>query len=537
MKREIRVLAVCLVALLLLSMTIRAESSRAAASDYAGRKTNLVVSYTRYEWWIIRWAGNTILCQLFTDHEGLPESKEILKTCGSPVHAEWKNTPPCDLSKQNSDPASCLGVYLFLVSSEPAEKTIQVDLPPPAVWLELSGCTPTFPENICPQIPSLRLTGEEPLPNEQIIAIHAILNEQPFNCEGAICEIPLRPTLRTGMTLEFWADSSFGDSSQHFTALVRVIDTGVSPSPGGGGWYVDILSSQWRGRPLATCAQTWQAFPPFGGPPPWLSTPEIPELLASEEPYAFLAGRLISAGVVDASGCSDGGILKNGYANACGLEKALPKVLEWQNQFDARIIEVAQKTGVPAQMLKNLIAQESQFWPGMFNSSHLGLGHLTERGVEALLLWNPSFFNQFCPLILDESACEQGYLYLSEPQRAILRGALANQAKADCPECPVGIDLANANINIQLLAQTLLANCEQVAQIVFNATSQIPGEVSSYEDLWRFTVANYHAGPGCVSFALYNAADEGDQIDWKNVSQYFTPACQGVVDYVEQIAK
>jgi hypothetical protein len=339
------------------------------------------------------------------------------------------------------------------------------------------------------------------------------------------------------MTLEFWADSSFGDSSQRFTGLIRVIDTGVSPAPGGGGWYVDVLSSQWRGRRLSSCSQTWQAFPPIGGPPAWLSTPDIPELLATEEPYAFLAGRLISAGLVEAGGCPNNGVLANGYADACGLEKALPQVLEWQNQFDARIIEVARETGIPAQLLKNLIAQESQFWPGMFNSDHLGLGHLTEQGVEPLLLWNPSFFDQFCRLVLEESACERGYLYLEETERALLRGALASQAKADCTTCPTGIDLANANLNIGLLAQTLLANCEQVAQVVFNATDAIPGEVSGYEDLWRFTLANYHAGPGCLSYALYSAADLGDPLEWEGITQYFTPVCQGVESYVNQISK
>jgi hypothetical protein len=146
----------------------------------------------------------------------------------------------------------------------------------------------------------------------------------------------------------------------------------------------------------ASCANL-AGFPPIGGPPAWLTTPEIPELLATEEPFAFLAGRLIASKLVDASGCPNEGLLANGYADACGLEKALPAVMEWQNQFDTQIMEVAQATGVPAQLIKNLFAQESQFWPGMFNSDHLGLGHLTEQGVEAILLWNPSFWSNLPP--------------------------------------------------------------------------------------------------------------------------------------------
>jgi len=56
-----------------------------------------------------------------------------------------------------------------------------------------------------------------------------------------------------GSTIEFWADSSYGDSSEHYTAMVRVVDSGVSPAPGGSGWYVDVISTQWVGEPLGGC--------------------------------------------------------------------------------------------------------------------------------------------------------------------------------------------------------------------------------------------------------------------------------------------
>jgi hypothetical protein len=125
-----------------------------------------------------------------------------------------------------------------------------------------------------------------------------------------------------------------------------------------------VISSQWQGNEIATCAEIWQAFPPVGGVPDWLSTPEDPAFLASEEPYSYLAGRLIAEGVVDASSCPSGGLLSNGYADNCGLEVAMPEVIEWQNQFDDQIMDVALNSKVPAQLLKNLFALESQFWPG-----------------------------------------------------------------------------------------------------------------------------------------------------------------------------
>lgn len=508
-----------------------AASVRAEDEEPRRRVTTLMVDTVQYEWWLLRWENSYLLCQIYVDHDGLPTNEDVLRSCGTNAYNEWLTTPAC---QDPSAAESCAGLYLYYVSQKPVQEAIEVELQPPSVELSLSDCVPSVPENLCPNIPKLLLTGVEPLPNEEIIAIQYVMREQAYTCPGGTCEIQLTPTTMGGITIEFWADSSFGDSSAHYTAQVRVVDSGVVGNPG---WYVDILSTQWRGRELLSCAQTWESFPPLGGPPLWLTTPEIPELLASTEPYYFLAGRLISQGIVDATGCPDGGLLPNGYADECGLEKALPEVEAWQNQFDTRILEVANQTGVPAQLMKNLFAVESQFWPGRFNSEHLGLGHITDNGAEVLLLWNTSFFEQFCPLVLDGSVCSAGYLQLSAEEQAILRGALASRARTDCVDCPAGIDLSSANNSIDLFAQTLLANCTQVSQEVFNATREIPGSVSTYEDLWKFTVANYHAGPGCLSYALYSADASGDPMDWEHVSQYFTPICQGVVDYVNQIAR
>jgi hypothetical protein len=260
--------------------------------------------------------------------------------------------------------------------------------------------------------------------------------------------------------------------------------------------------------------------------------------MASGEAYYYLAGRLIANGVVNGASCPSGGLLPNGYADTCGLELARPLVESWQNQFDARIIRAAKDTGVPAQLMKNLFAQESQFWPGVFRvQNEFGLGQITDNGAETVLMWNPDFFNKFCPLVLSQDACAGGYLGLNSTEQAMLRGALAIQAKADCPNCPTGIDLNNVDFSMTLFANTLRANCEQVTQIIQNAAKQSPGSVSSYEDLWRYTIANYHAGPGCLSYAINVAWTSTGALDWSQVSSNFTPACQGVIPYVENIAR
>jgi hypothetical protein len=241
---------------------------------------------------------------------------------------------------------------------------------------------------------------------------------------------------------------------------------------------------------------------------------------------------------VDVSECPSGGLSPNGYADVCGLEKARPVVEDWQNQFDNRINEVANETGIPAQLMKNLFAQESQFWPGMFRVPYeFGLGQITDKGADAIFIWNPTFFQQFCPLILSDEACEVGYLGLTEKNQGIIRGALALQARADCKDCPEGIDLTNVNFTVSLFANTLLANCAQISRTIYTATNMMAGRIATYEDLWRFTIANYHAGPGCVSFAIHQAWGFTEQLAWQEVATRFTEPCIGVVPYVDEITR
>jgi hypothetical protein len=539
MEKLIRLFRMCFVCLFIIIGFFRTGMVRAAdnPTEEVVRKATIVISYTRYEWWLLSWSDNQIICQVFIDHEGWPTAEEVLTDCGGAIYNQWLATQSCTGLDQGSlPPSGCTGLYLYYVGSAPAQKEIVVNLPPPQVYVTLSGCSPVAPENLCPTIPKLHFVGDEPLPNQQITAIHVKMDGVETTCQGSICDIQLLPTNMSGSSVEFWADSSFGDSSTIFTALVRVIDSGVSATPTSGGWYVDVISTQWQGNEIATCAQVWQAFPPVGGVPDWLSTPEDPAFLATEEPYSYLAGRLIAEGVVDASSCPSGGLLSNGYADNCGLSIAMPEVIVWQNQFDDQIIQVANDTKVPAQLLKNLFAQESQFWPGVFRTpSEFGLGQITDNGADALLLWNSSFYNQFCPLILAEDTCDVGYIKLDPNDQAILRGALATSADADCENCEYGIDLTTVDTSITLAAHSLLANCEQVAQIVYNGTGQIAGEVSSYEELWKYTIADYHVGPGCLSYAVYTSWAAHATMDWGHISTYLTDPCETVIPYVTEI--
>jgi hypothetical protein len=509
------------------------------------RYTTMLVNFTQYEWWLVGREDNEINCAFWADHAGLPTDNDIISACGTSMYNVWKfKSPPCD----KTDITSCKGFYLLPTRKRQAKKEVPVKLPAPEVFASIENCEPDL-DGWCTTQPSLILTGSEPLPNESIIGIHGLAGTDPFTCKGDRCEFKLNETKPEGVRLTFWAYSTYGDSTEMYDALMRVVveQGGERLTPR---WHVDVLSSQWLGQPAASCSQVWETFPPTEGLPEWLTTPNNSYELRSNIPYAYLAGNLISQGVVNVSACKDKGLLPGGSASPCGLKAAKRVVEEWQNRFDDLIYQVAGDTEVPAQLLKNLFSRESQFWPGVFrNGGDIGLGQLTEGGADTALLWNPSFYRQFCPLVLDKQICEthiysegiKGDTYhpaLSAKQRALLRGALVHSVDASCDNCPLGLDLSRADFSVGIFAHTLLANCEQAGNIIRKVTGDAPGVSASYEDMWRFTLINYNAGPGCLADAMQAAYDSGAfPLDWNTVSSNLSEGCQGAISYVDDISK
>ncbi len=485
--------------------------------------------YTSYEWWLTGWADNQVACSIKVDHEGAPTGGEIYTVCGATLYNKWSATKPCETAED--DPAACQGYYLVFFNSEPAQREVGVSLPPPVVWVTLDGCAPYNSTFRCDVLPTLVLTGEEPLDGEYITNLAGRVDGTAFTCDP-VCQVDLAPTDDDGLYLEFWANSSYGDSSVLFEARVRVA---VSDDPADQSWYVDVLSTQWRGAPLAGCSQTWKAFPPVGGVPLWLSTPLRAEDLATNIPYEYLAANLIKQGVADASACTDGGLDEDGLVSPCGLESARSAVDNWQNRFDGLIFSAAQETGIPAQVLKNIFSRESQFWPAMtFGHSEAGLGQMTDGGADTTFLWNQPFYEQFCPSVLDSAACRRGYAHLNSAQQDTLRSALVGSVDAFCPDCPLGIDLDRAEKSVGIFAETLLANCQQTGMVI--DLNNIKDKPVAYEDLWRFSLVNYNAGPGCLGLAVNDTSSRDEPLDWEHVSSHLTPACQGAFDYVTDVS-
>lgn len=496
----------------------------------------IAVEYTAYEWQLLTWKAKKFACSVIVDHEGMPLPGEVYSDCGETIYQKWITQPPCVIREYKN----CEGYYAVLIGSQVKEKEIAMQLAPASAWISIEGCepVPSASTNICETQPTLVITGQEPLPNESIIKIAGAYDGQSFDCdENNVCKFRIPETDEDGVTVNFWSYSTYGDSSPVFTAEVRV-QQAEEGDPDQLYWYVDVLSSQWQGSAVATCSDSWGVFPPVGGAPEWLSTPTQSEGLSSDIPYTYLAANLILQGAVDASACTDGGLAAGNVVNQCGLEKSRDAVKEWQNQFDELILTTSKETGVPARLIKNLFARESQFWPGIYQAGgDAGLGQLTENGADTTLFWNPSFYNQFCPLVMDASICGAGYMNLDEADQIALRSALVGSVNATCEECPLGLDLTQADFSISVFAHTMIANCEQAGQVVYNYTGTSPGDAASYEDLWKFTLVNYNAGGGCLAEALTNVTGRGLKLTWENVFPYLTGACSGAVDYVNDISK
>jgi len=499
------------------------------------RFTVLTVEYQAYEWQLATWKYQKPVCTLIIDHEGMPLPGEVYRDCGEAIFKKWIVQKPC-IAKNK---ATCTGYYVYPSDSYMEEKEIPLELEAASAWISLEDCEPvaSTSTNICENKPTLVITGLEPLEDQSIIRIEGTYNGEPFDCSGDTCKFQIIETGEEGIPVEFWSYSTYGDSSIVYSARVRVqkVEEG---DPDQLYWYADILSSQWQGQSVATCADSWDIFPTVGGPAEWLTTPTQSEELSSDIPYTYLAANMIQQGLADASACPDGGLPPGGGVNQCGLEKSRPAVIEWQNQFDELILTTALETAIPARLLKNLFARESQFWPGVYRGAQdVGLGQLTENGADTTLFWNDAFYEQFCPMVYPEDACGDGYMSLDEEAQIELRRALVESVNATCEDCPLGFDLEQAGFSVTVFAHTMIANCKQAGQVVQNYTDETPGTVASYEDLWKFTLVNYNAGGGCLAEGITHALGEDLELNWGNVSPFLKGACFGAVDYVNDISQ
>ena len=189
--------------------------------------------------------------------------------------------------------------------------------------------------------------------------------------------------------------------------------------------------------------------------PDWLYTPAQSSDLATDEPYLYLAGKLLQAGLASAPNCPYNGLLPNGFASPCGLEAARPQVTDWQNRFDEAIYKSSVENAVPANLLKRIFAQESQFWLGQSaDNQHFGIGQITEGGIDPLFLSYPDYYKLVCTDVLSAETCKSKYAELSDQNKALIRGYfLRTVIDASCPDCAEKYDSEKAQETDRYLRQ------------------------------------------------------------------------------------
>jgi len=248
----------------------------------------------------------------------------------------------------------------------------------------------------------------------------------------------------------------------------------------------------------------------------WLYAPESADQLYTEEPYFFLAGQLIANKAVDASICPSGGLMYNGYANACGMATALPTVIIVQNMPNEPILQAWKEVGVPPVLLKQLIRRESQFWPSLYTTGEndyfyayeYGYGHITPIGMQNALQWNHDLYAKVC------SVSDVNCAYNLDIVNQVLYSL-----NATCDTCKYGINPNLVNYSVDILAEAVLGHCYQTSQLVFNATEWHPSMVVDYATIWKLTLMNYTAGPQCVFDTIASTFEITDgPMDWSEIS-------------------
>ena len=267
--------------------------------------------------------------------------------------------------------------------------------------------------------------------------------------------------------------------------------------------------------------------------PEWLKTSTADKNLATSNRYDILAGQLLKHGLVDGSTCPASGLNKDGSPNACGLQVAQVMVITWQNQYDHAIGSASQRYNLPSSVLKAVIAVESQFWPAPdWTKGEIGLGQMTEFGADLVLMWRPEFYQGVCRQVFGDKGCGTAYMFQDLQTQRLLRGQVLKNIDVTCPRCTYGVDFEKGELAVLLLAEILNASCSQFARTIAMATGHSPDALMSYEDFWRFSLANYHSGSGCMYQALRRS---GNPTSWAAIAAGFPPACLSGSAYIRRI--
>ena len=146
---------------------------------------------------------------------------------------------------------------------------------------------------------------------------------------------------------------------------------------------------------------------------------------------------------------------------------------------------------------------------------------MTADGVDMLLLWNTHYYLKNCLLLFGEGICSSGYGSMYEYQQVLMRKVI--------------LDKIGTAEEIDVLAALLLASAAQSGQMVLNITRVEPAYVTTYSDMWKFSVGNYYAGAGCMSDAMEKVIEQGSPLVWESLLPHLAAECQLAEDYVQRV--
>lgn len=465
-------------------------------------------------WQLVQWRGNAPACDMYLQTSLRPGGDDILAWCGYFIYQDWLSTPVCNNAAINGNIAGCTGLFTRYLGQTTHMLTKQVVLPGMTFKSEAVDCSPG---NWCESPPKLKLTAIEPLSGYHILTVNVLVggHEKDYGGEHGEFELPL--TGDQGAWVEYWADSNYGDQSSH----IRLHYRNVQPDPAINRFRFDALSKDWEGS-APSGSLIWDMFPPvLPSMGSVLEQPQSLDGLSTASHYAFLAGHLIQSGQVNANGCDDHGMAYGGAASACGEQAAQAQVIAWQNKYDSQIYAAALKYNVPAKIVKGIIAYETQFWPTSESPYELGLGKITDNGADMLLMWDVSYFLNLCVPIYGAGLCSAGYSNLRATRQNGLRSLVLKKV--------------GTSDEIDSIAAMLVASAAQINQMISNTTGRSPADVTTYQDMWEITVANYHAGSGCVGYGMQAVATAGQSLSWTNVVARMLGGCRSSEDYVNEV--
>ncbi|HAF61145.1 MAG TPA: hypothetical protein DCK95_02335 [Anaerolineaceae bacterium] len=370
----------------------------------------------------------------------------------------------------------------------------------------------------CTELPILRFHVEGIIADNSEYSLRIAINGQKYYFDNMDVKFQLPWTFSNGSLLEYWFENEEGSifAKNHFYYRLMTLNEETSLK------RIELLGHQWQGL-IPTYALAWNIFPPLeSSDTGWEIQYENLSDISTSNDYAFLAGKLIWNGTVNANNCSNSGLEANGAANTCGTDAAYSEVVNWQNAHDAEILRAAKSTRIPPKLIKGIIALESQFWSNWEIEDEYGLGMVTENGVDMLLKWNQPYFTQKCSSLYNDTVCAGGYFGLYDVQIQHLIGYVLQD---------IGTDQ-----EYTLIAEILNAASMQTAQVIYNYTHQTASTVADFETLWRITLGIYNAGCGCMGKAIEKSWKESNKtLTWESISRHLEGDCASAKDYFDKV--